>query len=156
MNEEINELFGRTWREQLPPICPTCGYNLTGASQGRCPECGGRFLWTEVRDQAKRVYHEIKNVDDMNEMVRIGYYVAASGAACLLVLEFMGLGILGRALAMLLGIGALGAGVQVFRARQLPRWSREFMPHPPDLIGGWVNILVSLGLIAGSIFLPKF
>ncbi len=23
--------------------CPTCGYNLTGLSEARCPECGSRF-----------------------------------------------------------------------------------------------------------------
>ncbi len=45
------------WKEaQRPdwaasPLCPKCGYNLTGLSRPRCPECGQVFDWTEVRRQ---------------------------------------------------------------------------------------------------------
>jgi hypothetical protein len=28
--------------------CPTCGYNLTGLSESRCPECGTRFTLDEL------------------------------------------------------------------------------------------------------------
>ena len=28
--------------------CPTCGYNLTGLSEARCPECGTRFTLDEL------------------------------------------------------------------------------------------------------------
>ncbi|HEY2584665.1 MAG TPA: hypothetical protein VGI81_02745 [Tepidisphaeraceae bacterium] len=28
--------------------CPTCGYNLTGLSEARCPECGSRFTLDEL------------------------------------------------------------------------------------------------------------
>jgi hypothetical protein len=28
--------------------CPTCGYNLTGLSESRCPECGSRFTLDEL------------------------------------------------------------------------------------------------------------
>ena len=28
--------------------CPTCGYNLTGLSESRCPECGSRFTLEEL------------------------------------------------------------------------------------------------------------
>jgi heme A synthase len=28
--------------------CPTCGYNLTGLGEARCPECGSRFTLDEL------------------------------------------------------------------------------------------------------------
>jgi hypothetical protein len=28
--------------------CPTCGYNLTGLSEARCPECGSKFTLNEL------------------------------------------------------------------------------------------------------------
>ncbi len=28
--------------------CPTCGYNLTGSSECRCPECGSKFTVDEL------------------------------------------------------------------------------------------------------------
>ena len=27
----------------MDPVCPKCGYNLTGLTHSRCPECGGWF-----------------------------------------------------------------------------------------------------------------
>lgn len=29
-------------------ICPTCGYNLTGLNESRCPECGSGFTLDEL------------------------------------------------------------------------------------------------------------
>lgn len=28
--------------------CPTCGYNLTGLNEARCPECGSKFTLDEL------------------------------------------------------------------------------------------------------------
>lgn len=28
--------------------CPTCGYNLTGLTESRCPECGSKFTLDEL------------------------------------------------------------------------------------------------------------
>lgn len=35
-------------------FCPLCDYNLRGLIESRCPECGYRFLWTEVLDPTRR------------------------------------------------------------------------------------------------------
>ncbi len=32
--------------------CPSCGYNLTGLTEARCPECGEAFDWEAVRQAA--------------------------------------------------------------------------------------------------------
>jgi hypothetical protein len=36
--------------------CPLCDYNLRGLVEPRCPECGSRFDWDELRDPAKRLH----------------------------------------------------------------------------------------------------
>ncbi len=33
--------------------CPLCGYNLRGLTEPRCPECGFRFTWAELRDDQR-------------------------------------------------------------------------------------------------------
>lgn len=35
-------------KSQSAIACPTCGYNLTGLSESRCPECGGKFTLDEL------------------------------------------------------------------------------------------------------------
>ena len=46
--------FGGGWivERVIPgnhPFCPQCGYDLTGAAQNRCPECGTPFAPQEVK-----------------------------------------------------------------------------------------------------------
>src|SRR5215813_4087013 len=36
--------------------CPLCGYDLRGLSAPRCPECGSRFEWAELRDPTKKLH----------------------------------------------------------------------------------------------------
>src|SRR5262245_24135568 len=31
--------------------CPLCDYNLRGLTEPRCPECGHKFEWDDVRDE---------------------------------------------------------------------------------------------------------
>lgn len=37
-----------TTRTSSAIVCPTCGYNLTGLTETRCPECGSRFTLNEL------------------------------------------------------------------------------------------------------------
>lgn len=52
--------YFRGWRAArgAPPRCPACGYNLSGLSQSRCPECGREYtleqLWTAMYDTRMR------------------------------------------------------------------------------------------------------
>ena len=41
-------------------VCPTCGYNLTGLSESRCPECGSKFTLDELIGLQDRVEAEIE------------------------------------------------------------------------------------------------
>ena len=60
------------WRESAPEradraatqsgrqavVCPTCGYNLTGLNQARCPECGATFTLDQLAaSQPQRAEH---------------------------------------------------------------------------------------------------
>ena len=36
--------------------CPLCEYDLRGLIDPRCPECGYRFTWDEIRDPARRLH----------------------------------------------------------------------------------------------------
>jgi len=39
-----------------PVLCPLCDYDLRGLTEPRCPECGYRFAWDELRDSARRLH----------------------------------------------------------------------------------------------------
>ena len=36
--------------------CPLCEYDLRGLTEPRCPECGYRFTWEELRDPSRRIH----------------------------------------------------------------------------------------------------
>ncbi|MCC7290726.1 MAG: hypothetical protein IT449_01540 [Phycisphaerales bacterium] len=47
--------YVKGWRaaREAPPMCPACGYQMTGLKQCRCPECGRDYtldeLWKSTR-----------------------------------------------------------------------------------------------------------
>jgi hypothetical protein len=44
-------------------VCPTCGYNLTGLREARCPECGAQFTLNELlAAQPGRADAEVEHV----------------------------------------------------------------------------------------------
>jgi len=42
--------YVRGWRKarSTGPLCPKCGYDLSGLTLCRCPECGGEFRLEEI------------------------------------------------------------------------------------------------------------
>jgi small-conductance mechanosensitive channel len=40
--------------------CPNCGYNLTGLSESRCPECGSKFTLDELMALQRNIDNEIE------------------------------------------------------------------------------------------------
>jgi len=42
--------YRRGWRSarDMPPKCPKCGYNLSGLTHCRCPECGTEYRLDEL------------------------------------------------------------------------------------------------------------
>jgi uncharacterized paraquat-inducible protein A len=40
--------------------CPTCGYNLTGLTESRCPECGSRFTLDELLALQQQLKTEVE------------------------------------------------------------------------------------------------
>ncbi len=42
--------YVRGWRasRNQPPICPECGYNLSGLTHCRCPECGTEYTLDQL------------------------------------------------------------------------------------------------------------
>ena len=60
--ESVSERVGRMAREggREGVVCPTCGYNLTGLREARCPECGSQFTLDQLlQAQPDRVAGEL-------------------------------------------------------------------------------------------------
>lgn len=144
-----------SWREKLPPICPGCGYNLTGLESVRCPECGRHVSWTELRTNARTLYHSLRQVEDVNDMVSVG--VALGVAAMVLLFTFHMLACwqgLARVVSFLMALGALGAALQVFRVRRFPEWAAEFLAKRPSYLKAAGIVMLSLLAMALAIFMP--
>src|SRR4051812_18016461 len=55
MSEEVME-SSQNAIETTELRCPLCDYNLRGLTEPRCPECGAKFDWDELRNPARRLH----------------------------------------------------------------------------------------------------
>lgn len=72
----------------VPPICPQCGYNLTGLNEPPCPECGYGFDWRNVRRKARNQWLEALGLKTLPEEIEFGFRMTwiAWGLALLVLL----------------------------------------------------------------------
>ena len=134
----------------IPPRCPECGYNLTGAVRNRCPECGRPFRLREIRKQTEDARGRIGQAEGLNDLVQAGFRVAIVGIALLLLGVALGgrsgsATSLGRLCGFVCGITALALGLSVVRYRRLPKALREDVRNPPN---PWLALAgICLGLL---------
>jgi hypothetical protein len=141
-------------RLDVLPVCPTCGYNMTGLAGNRCPECGHIATKGEIERDAKVVKDTLVRLQGMQETVRVGYYLGPTGLVILLASWIAGFDFLGRFIAFFIGLGTMGAGLQIIRVKHLPSWAVEMLPEKPDFLSAILVILVGVVTVALCIVLP--
>ncbi len=59
--------YRKGWRKARtsPPICPKCGYNLSGLRECRCPECGVNYTLDQLW-QSPIVRRSLPSGNDLN------------------------------------------------------------------------------------------
>jgi hypothetical protein len=150
----LDRMLGNEWRERLPPICPECGYNLTGLPDNRCPECGYIYSRNDVRRNAQNMVYMIHQLKDVNDVARIGLWIGLAAAAVMVLAKLCGVFSLGRIVGILAGLPTIGLGLQVFRVRQLPDWAVDFMPIKPGYSRGMLVALLGLVLLVAAALAP--
>jgi hypothetical protein len=117
----------RDWRFPVPPVCPRCSYNLTGLTEPRCPECGSRFHWGQVRQAAARIWSIIVRLERVDRDATSSLWLCGVGFLLWLVPKLIGVGYL-RLIAglgcVLIGLVALVASMHLLDVLRIPPYAR--------------------------------
>ncbi len=150
----LDAMLGHEWQERLPPICPECGYNLTGLPNNRCPECGYVYNRNDVRRNAQNMVYLIHELKDVNDILLVGLWIGVAAAALMVAARIFDVFGVGRIVGILASLPTMGLGLQVFRVRRLPPWAIEFLPIRPHYTRGVFITLLGVMLMMAAVLAP--
>lgn len=143
----------------VPPICPQCGYNLTGLDEPPCPECGYTFSWRSVRRKARNQWLEALGLKSLPEEIEFGFRLAGIAWA-MTVLIFLGDRFVPwyicsvRVLLMLMysaeafmAFCSVFLCSQVIRFQRLPIEAREELGIEVPMAKAWIGLLAGIALL---------
>jgi hypothetical protein len=143
------------WSSPLPPTCAKCNYILTGLSENRCPECGTRFRWKEVRDRAARTWALALRLRHANQDAISGIICSLAGWFAILFVRLFdidALHIVVDIVAMFMALVTIILGAQVLNVRRVPKWAREYIFNPPPRLSlGAGAMFLGITLMVGAI-----
>ncbi len=143
----------------VPPLCPRCGYNLTGLNDPLCPECGYEFDWRSVRRKARAQWLEALGLKTLPDEIEFGFRLAwiAWGLAILVlaggtyvpwdISRIRVLIVLVFAIECLLSFCAAFLCSHIIRFVRLPVEAREELRIEVPMAKAWSGLLLAVLLM---------